>query len=128
MTCASLLATAVIITFFVTSSDSCLLVIDMITAGGNPSPPVAQRFFWAVTEGVVAAVLLVGRGLPALQTAAVATGLPFAILLLVMSTSLYRGLLGEPIAADPEVPGLNPALRGLISPPDPAFSCTFHTV
>ena len=88
----SLLATLVIVTFFVTSSDSGSLVIDMITAGGNPNPPVAQRIFWAVTEGVVAAALLVGGGLSALQTAAIATGLPFALLLLLMVFSLYRAL------------------------------------
>ena len=88
----SLLATLVIITFFVTSSDSGSLVIDMITAGGKPNPPVAQRIFWAVTEGLVAAALLVAGGLSALQTAAIATGLPFAILLLLMIFSLYRAL------------------------------------
>lgn len=91
----SLLATLVIITFFVTSSDSGSLVIDMITAGGNPNPPVAQRIFWAVTEGVVAAALLIGGGLSALQTAAIATGLPFTILLLLMIYSLYRGLAAD---------------------------------
>lgn len=92
VTLVSLLATVVIITFFVTSSDSGSLVIDMITAGGKTNPPVAQRVFWAVTEGVVAAALLVAGGLSALQTAAIAVGLPFTILLLMMIFSLYRGL------------------------------------
>jgi len=95
VTAASLLATLVIITFFVTSSDSGSLVIDMITAGGNPNPPVAQRIFWAVTEGVVAAALLIAGGLSALQTAAIATGLPFTLLLLLMVFSLYRGLASD---------------------------------
>jgi len=95
VTAASLLATLVIITFFVTSSDSGSLVIDMITAGGNPNPPVAQRIFWAVTEGVVAAALLIAGGLSALQTAAIATGLPFAMLLLLMVFSLHRGLASD---------------------------------
>ncbi len=91
-TAASLLATLVVITFFVTSSDSGSLVIDMITAGGNPNPPVLQRIFWAGTEGVVAAALLVGGGLIALQTAAIITGLPFAIMLVIMIFSLNRAL------------------------------------
>ena len=92
VTLVSLLAILVIVTFFVTSSDSGSLVIDMITAGGNINPPVAQRIFWASTEGVVAAILLVAGGLSALQTAAIATGLPFAIILLLMIYSLYHGL------------------------------------
>jgi choline/glycine/proline betaine transport protein len=92
ITAVSLLATLVVTTFFVTSSDSGSLVIDMITAGGNPNPPVAQRIFWAVTEGIVAAALLIGGGLTALQTAAIATGLPFALVLVFMIFSLYRAL------------------------------------
>jgi choline/glycine/proline betaine transport protein len=88
----SLLSIAVIIFFFVTSSDSGSMVIDMITSGGNPDPPVLQRLFWAILEGVVAAVLLVGGGLVALQTGAITTGLPFALVLLVMGFSLRRGL------------------------------------
>jgi choline/glycine/proline betaine transport protein len=43
-------------------------------------------------EGVCAAVLLIGGGLTALQSAAIATGLPFAIVLLIMCYSLYRAL------------------------------------
>ncbi|MDR9501597.1 MAG: BCCT family transporter [Desulfurivibrionaceae bacterium] len=88
----SMLAIIVVITFFVTSSDSGSLVIDIITAGGNPDPPMIQRIFWAVTEGVVAAVLLFGGGLVALQTAAISTGLPFSVILLGMCYALHKGL------------------------------------
>ncbi|MBK1703951.1 BCCT family transporter [Halochromatium glycolicum] len=89
----SVVAITVIITFFVTSSDSGSLVIDIITAGGNTEPPVVQRVFWAVMEGTVAAALLLGGGLVALQTAAISTGLPFAIILLGMCWSLHLGLV-----------------------------------
>jgi choline/glycine/proline betaine transport protein len=88
----SLLAIFVIITFFVTSSDSGSMVIDIITAGGNPDPPKPQRLFWAITEGLVAAVLLLGGGLVALQTAAITTGLPFALIVLMMCWAVVRGL------------------------------------
>jgi choline/glycine/proline betaine transport protein len=46
-------------------------------------------------EGAVAAVLLVGGGLGALQTASITTGLPFALLLLIMGYSLWKGLKKE---------------------------------
>lgn len=78
--------------FFITSSDSGSLVVDSITSGGKIDSPVGQRIFWAVTEGAVAAVLLVGGGLNALQTAVIVTGLPFALILLVMCYSLLKGL------------------------------------
>ena len=88
----SLLALVLIIVFFVTSSDSGSLVIDIITSGGNTEPPVMQRVFWASTEGVVAAALLLGGGLGALQSAAIATGLPFAVVLTLMCVGLLKAL------------------------------------
>ena len=92
---ASLLGILLVMTFFVTSSDSGSLVIDSITAGGKEDAPVTQRIFWAVTEGTVAAVLLIGGGLSALQTAAITLGLPFAFVVLLMCVSLYKGLQTE---------------------------------
>jgi choline/glycine/proline betaine transport protein len=92
---ASLLATVLVITFFVTSSDSGSLVIDIITSGGEQDPPVWQRIFWALTEGVVASVLLIAGGLTALQTAAIASALPFALVMIVVAYGLFKGLRME---------------------------------
>ena len=91
----SVIGIVLIIGFFVTSSDSGSLVVDSLTSGGKIDAPVGQRIFWAVAEGAVAAVLLIGGGLGALQTASVATGLPFAFILLIMCYSLYKGLNEE---------------------------------
>jgi choline/glycine/proline betaine transport protein len=96
------LATVIVMLFFVTSSDSGSLVIDMLTAGGHTDPPRVQRVFWAVTEGVVAATLLLGGGLQALQTAAITTGLPIAAILLLLCYTLYRGLSTERVALEAE--------------------------
>ena len=98
----SLFGVLLIITFFVTSSDSASLVIDIITSGGNTNPPTIQRIFWAVTEGLVAIVLLVGGGLVALQTASIITGLFFAVILLFMCLSLLKGLKEESINLERE--------------------------
>ena len=92
---ASFVGITLVICFFVTSSDSGSLVIDTITAGGKVDAPVAQRVFWCVFEGVVAIVLLLGGGLVALQAAAVATGVPFAAILLLMMYSTWKGLRTE---------------------------------
>jgi choline/glycine/proline betaine transport protein len=92
---ASGIGVILVINFFVTSSDSGSLVIDSITAGGKLDAPVGQRIFWALSEGAVAAVLLIGGGLTALQTAAITTGLPFAFILVLMMFSLYKGLMKE---------------------------------
>lgn len=89
------LAVILVIGFFVTSSDSGSLVIDTLTSGGKLNPPVGQKIFWAVTEGVVACALLLGGGLKALQTASITAGLPFAAIVLVMCFCLYKGLKME---------------------------------
>jgi BCCT family betaine/carnitine transporter len=94
----SFLAIVLVLVFFITSSDSGSLVIDSITAGGKVDSPVQQRVFWAVLEGVIAAVLLYGGGkeaLTALQAGAITVGLPFTIILLFMCVSLYKGLKSE---------------------------------
>ncbi|PKP78379.1 MAG: choline transporter [Alphaproteobacteria bacterium HGW-Alphaproteobacteria-3] len=89
------IATLLVVTFFVTSSDSGSLVIDIITSGGEPEPPVWQRVFWALTEGAVAAVLLLAGGLAALQTGAIASGFPLAVILLVVCYGLFTALRQE---------------------------------
>jgi choline/glycine/proline betaine transport protein len=42
--------------------------------------------------GLIAAILLIGGGLAALQTAIILTGLPFAIIIIIMCYSLHKSL------------------------------------
>ncbi|CAM4103421.1 BCCT family transporter [Psychrobacter arenosus] len=88
----SSLTVLLIITFFVTSSDSGSLVIDALAAGGRTDTPWWQRTFWVVTEGAVAAALLIAGGLEALQTAAIVSALPFAIIILISTFGMWRAL------------------------------------
>lgn len=88
----SSLTVLLIITFFVTSSDSGSLVIDSLAAGGRSDTPWWQRSFWVVTEGAVASVLLIAGGLTALQTAAIVSALPFAVIILISIFGMWRAL------------------------------------
>ena len=92
----SFLAIVLVVVFFVTSSDSGSLVIDVISAGGKVDAPVPQRVFWAIFEGIVAVVLILSGGLVALQAMSVSTGLPFALVLLVSCIAIFKGLMSEP--------------------------------
>lgn len=96
----SLLATALVVTFFVTSSDSGSLVIDILTARSGAEPPVWQRVFWAVLEGLVAAALLLAGGMGALRSATLASALPFAAIILVMMFCIFRAMRVEAIRQD----------------------------
>ena len=84
-----------VVVFFVTSSDSASLVIDTIAAGGKIDTPAAQRIFWCSFQGIVAIVLLLGGGLAALQAMAIATGFPFALVLVLMCIATLKGLTEE---------------------------------
>ncbi len=87
-----ILGVILICSFIITSADSGALVINSITSGGKLKTPGFQRVIWAAATGTVAAVLMYGGGLNALQTAVTVSGLPFAIFLIMMCFSLLTGV------------------------------------
>ncbi|KQU37746.1 BCCT family transporter [Rhodococcus sp. 05-2254-5] len=92
-TISSVLAIFVIVFFFVTSSDSGSLVIDILSTGGDLEPPKITRVYWSILEGVAATVLLLigGTGsLTALQTMSIATAVPFSIILVLACISMLK--------------------------------------
>lgn len=92
----NILAVFLVITFFVTSSDSGSLVVDSLASGGKLKSPVGQRVFWALTEGFIAAILLIiggSQALSILQTAVITTGLPFAIIISIVAVILIKELI-----------------------------------
>ncbi len=88
----SALSIVIVTTFFVTSADSGALVTAMIASGGHHHAGFLPRVTWAVAMGLLAGALLWAGGLTALQTAAIVTGLPFALVLLAMAWGLVRML------------------------------------
>lgn len=88
----SILGIILIAIFFITSSDSGSLVIDMLSSGGHPNPPTWSRLLWSILEGLVAAALLLAGGLGALQAAALATALPFSVILILMAVANIKAL------------------------------------
>ncbi|MGO1917365.1 MAG: BCCT family transporter [Brevibacterium aurantiacum] len=86
----SVIAIILVAIFFITSSDSGSLVVDMLASGGHPNPPVWSRVLWAALEGALAIGLLLAGGLGALQAASLATALPFSIILIFIAISMVR--------------------------------------
>ncbi|WP_290648775.1 BCCT family transporter [Aquisalimonas sp.] len=92
------LAVVIVAIFFATSSDSASLVIDLLCTGDTEPGPVRQRVFWGVSEGAVAAMLIVlagEAGLVALQQVITVIGLPIFILVFAMIFALFRALMRE---------------------------------
>ena len=105
-TIASTAATLLIVTYFITSSDSGTYVIDSLISRGAKHSPKRQRVIWGITEGTVAATLLIVGGekaLDSLQTAALTAGFPVAIILSICCFSLIKALRKEY-----KVPGVGP--------------------
>ena len=91
----STLAIMLVAVFFVTSSDSGSLVVDTIAAGGETETTTLQRVFWCAMEGIVAIVLLMAGGLAALQSATIASALPFTLVMLVLVFGLFKGMRAD---------------------------------
>lgn len=124
-----------IVFFFVTGADSSALVIDTITSGGREDGPTARRVFWAILSGAIAAVLLLGGGLDALQTASIAGALPFTFVMLIMCYGLWKGLAREGLRQDAMTLNLRPRisaswqrqLQGILDHPTGPPSCASWT-
>ncbi|WP_429798304.1 BCCT family transporter [Brachybacterium kimchii] len=88
----SVLGILLVAIFFITSSDSGSLVVDMLASGGHPNPPMWSRILWAALSGFLAAALLLSGGLESLQAGSLATALPFSVILLLMCVALVKAL------------------------------------
>lgn len=94
-TLASLVAMALIASFFITSADSAAFVLAMLSTNGDQNPNWKMKVLWGVFVAFFAFVLLLAGGLQAVQQVAIITGVPFTILLLTMAVSLYKGVANE---------------------------------
>lgn len=87
----SLIATVLVVLFFVTSADSGSLVIDYLTAETENSP-LWQRLFWTILIALLSIILLMAGGLSALQSATIMSALPFTLIMLLVCWGLVKAL------------------------------------
>ncbi|MCI1692854.1 glycine betaine uptake BCCT transporter [Aneurinibacillus aneurinilyticus] len=94
----SVLAVALIGIFFITSADSAIFVLGMLSEDGNQNPANRTKIIWGLIIAVVAMILLASGGLKGLQSVSVAAALPFSFVMLYMCYSMYKGLHSESMA------------------------------
>ena len=88
-----LVSLVVISLFFITSADSGIYVLNNIASRDKSLvAPRWQTVMWGVLMSVVAIVLMQSGGLANLQAMTLLVALPFAILMLLMCFSLWKGL------------------------------------
>lgn len=88
----SMLAIAMVMVFFITSADSGAMILNMLSSNGRDDTPLPRRIYWMAIIGASALVLLLAGGLSALQTAAIASALPFSVVLLFAIWGFVRAL------------------------------------
>ena len=92
----SLLSIIVLALFFITSADSGIYVLNNIASRDKSlASPAWQAIMWGTLMSVVAIVLMQSGGLANLQTMTLIVALPFALLMLVMCFSLWKGLIAD---------------------------------
>ncbi|MED0671199.1 glycine betaine uptake BCCT transporter [Aneurinibacillus aneurinilyticus] len=110
----AVIATLLIIVFFVTSADSATFVLGMLSSKGDLHPDAKIKIIWGVLQSAIAIVLLMSGGLNGLQTAAIVTALPFAIILVAMCFSIVKALQQEEKARRKEEKALRRKLETLL--------------
>lgn len=91
----SVVATLLIVTFFITSADSATFVLGMLTSEGSLHPSNRIKLSWGLLQSAIAAVLLTAGGLGGLQTASIIAAAPFAVIMLLICASLFLALREE---------------------------------
>nr|WP_145545098.1 BCCT family transporter [Variovorax boronicumulans] len=86
------IATILVVVFFVTSGDSAVLVLGMMSTGGNENPSARVKIAWGLLVAGIAASLLLAGGLQSVQTATIVFALPFTVVIVLMAVALWRGL------------------------------------
>lgn len=86
------IATVLVVVFFVTSGDSAVLVLGMMSTGGNENPSARVKVAWGVLISGIAISLLLAGGLKSVQTATIVFALPFVGVIVLMAVALWRGL------------------------------------
>jgi glycine betaine transporter len=88
----SVVATVLVVVFFVTSGDSATLVLGMMSTGGNPNPSARVKLVWGVLVAAIATSLMLAGGIQAVQTATIVFALPFSLVVVLMAVSVTRAI------------------------------------
>ncbi|ROT46503.1 BCCT family transporter [Pusillimonas sp. NJUB218] len=91
----SVVATILVLVFFVTSGDSATLVLGIMSTGGTKDPSTQVKILWGLLIAGIAASLLLAGGVQAVQTATIVFALPFAVVIVLTVYSLWRAIRAE---------------------------------
>lgn len=84
-----------LLTFLATSANSASLYTAVIASKGSEKPKTPMIILWSLIIGLIGIILMFSGGLEALQSAAVASGSIFSIIIILMIVSMIKSLKEE---------------------------------
>lgn len=116
-TAMSVVATLLVLVFFITSGDSATLVLGMMSTGGEHNPRARIKVIWGLLVSGIAISLLLAGGIQAVQTATIVFGLPFALMIILMVIALWRAVRQDWVVEQERERMLRRRLRELAEKP-----------
>lgn len=93
----SIVALVSLCAFFITSANSGVYVLSMLTTDGNKNPPNNKKILWGVIQSVMAIGLLMAGGLKPLQTISLAAAFPFIFIMFGTCAAFIRAIKKEKV-------------------------------
>lgn len=91
----SIVALVSLCAFFITSANSGVYVLSMLTTDGNKNPPNNKKILWGVIQSVMAIGLLMAGGLKPLQTISLAAAFPFIFIMFAACAAFIKAINKE---------------------------------
>ncbi len=91
----SLVAVVSLCAFFITSANSGVYVLSMLTTNGNINPPNSRKILWGIIQSIMAVGLLMAGGLQPLQTISLAAAFPFIFIMFAAIASFIKAIRKE---------------------------------
>ncbi len=95
----SVIASVLLMIFFITSADSGTFVLASFSSGGELEPPNGRKIVWGVIQSVLAIALLLVGGLKPLQTLSIVAAFPFVFIMIAICIALVKDLSKEKLGS-----------------------------
>lgn len=83
--------------FFITSANSGVYVLSMLTTNGSINPPNSKKILWGIIQSVMAVGLLMAGGLKPLQTISLVAAFPFIFIMFAACAAFIKAIKKEKV-------------------------------
>lgn len=88
----AVVAMVLVIMFFITSANSAIYVLAMLTSDGDLNPGGGKMIFWGILIGVTALAMILSGGIEGIQSISIVIAFPYMFILLLICVSIVKEL------------------------------------